>query len=470
MLFSSLTFLFGFLPLLIILYFIIKNRTYKNIILLIFSLIFYAWGEPKYILLMLFTILVVYLLGLLLDKYDKNKKYLQKKITLIISIVFVVGNLIYFKYTNFIIENINNIFNGNITIANIILPIGISFYSFQILSYIIDLYRKKIKVQKNFFSLAMYVVFFPQLIAGPIVRYETVEDEINNRKENINDIIKGTKRFIIGLSKKVIIANQMAIIADMVFNNYNNTYGTIILWLGAICYTFQIYFDFSGYSDMAKGLGKIFGFHFLENFNYPYISKSITEFWRRWHISLSSWFKDYIYIPLGGNRVKKLKWIRNVLIVWGLTGLWHGASWNFIIWGIFYGILLLLEKIVLNKYLEKTHDIIKWIYTIVIVVIGWTIFRANTLNDLIYFIKTMFIYKKTNWISILTTDLSIVNSLMFLIPAFIFSFPIIKKIKEKYENNIGYTIISNIILLGLLGICIVYLTSSSYNPFIYFRF
>jgi len=470
MLFSSLTFLFGFLPLLIILYFIIKNRTYKNIILLIFSLIFYAWGEPKYILLMLFTILVVYLLGLLLDKYDKNKKYLQKKITLIISIVFVVGNLIYFKYTNFIIENINNIFNGNITIANIILPIGISFYSFQILSYIIDLYRKKIKVQKNFFSLAMYVVFFPQLIAGPIVRYETVEDEINNRKENINDIIKGTKRFIIGLSKKVIIANQMAIIADMVFNNYNNTYGTIILWLGAICYTFQIYFDFSGYSDMAIGLGKIFGFHFLENFNYPYISKSITEFWRRWHISLSSWFKDYIYIPLGGNRVKKLKWIRNVLIVWGLTGLWHGASWNFIIWGIFYGILLLLEKIVLNKYLEKTHDIIKWIYTIVIVVIGWTIFRANTLNDLIYFIKTMFIYKKTNWISILTTDLSIVNSLMFLIPAFIFSFPIIKKIKEKYENNIGYTIISNIILLGLLGICIVYLTSSSYNPFIYFRF
>lgn len=470
MLFSSLTFLFGFLPILLILYFIIKNRKYKNVVLLIFSLLFYAWGEPKYILLMLLTILIVYIFGILIDKFDREKKLTLKKLSLILCIILVLGSLIYFKYSNFLIENINSIFNTKINLINVIMPIGISFYTFQILSYIIDLYNKKIKLQKNYFSLALYVSLFPQLIAGPIVRYETVEEEIDNRKETKEDVISGTKRFIIGLSKKVIIANQMALLADLIFNKHNGAYGTTIIWLGTLAYTLQIYFDFSGYSDMAIGLGRIFGFHFLENFDYPYISKSVTEFWRRWHISLSTWFRDYVYIPLGGNRVNKFKWIRNIILVWLLTGLWHGAAWNFIIWGIYYGLLLLFEKLFFDRILKKLPTIINWLYTFIIVMIGWMIFRSNSLNELLLFIKTMFVYKQTDWLTILADNLSTFNALMFVLPAFILSFPILKKIKEKYSGKTIYIILTNILLLMLFIMCIVYLTSSSYNPFIYFRF
>ena len=470
MLFSSLTFLFGFLPILLILYFILKKRKYKNIVLLIFSLIFYAWGEPKYIFLMLLTILIVYIFGILIDKFDKENKKILKKISLIICIILVLGSLIFFKYSNFLIENVNLAFKAKIKPLNIVMPIGISFYTFQILSYIIDLYNKKIKLQKNYFSLALYVSLFPQLIAGPIVRYETVEEEIDNRKETKEDVISGTKRFIIGLSKKVIIANQMALLADLIFNKHNGAYGTTIIWLGTFVYTLQIYFDFSGYSDMAIGLGKIFGFHFLENFDYPYISKSVTEFWRRWHISLSTWFRDYVYIPLGGNRVNKFKWIRNIILVWLLTGLWHGAAWNFIIWGIYYGLLLLFEKLFFDRILKKLPTIINWLYTFIIVMIGWMIFRSNSLNELLLFIKTMFVYKQTDWLTILADNLSTFNALMFVLPAFILSFPILKKIKEKYSGKTIYIILTNILLLMLFIMCIVYLTSSSYNPFIYFRF
>jgi membrane bound O-acyl transferase MBOAT len=470
MLFSSLTFLFGFLPILLILYFILKKRKYKNIVLLIFSLIFYAWGEPKYIFLMLLTILIVYIFGILIDKFDKENKKTLKKISLIICIILVLGSLIFFKYSNFLIENVNLAFKAKIKPLNIVMPIGISFYTFQILSYIIDLYNKKIKLQKNYFSLALYVSLFPQLIAGPIVRYETVEEEIDNRKETKEDVISGTKRFIIGLSKKVIIANQMALLADLIFNKHNGAYGTTIIWLGTFAYTLQIYFDFSGYSDMAIGLGKIFGFHFLENFDYPYISKSVTEFWRRWHISLSTWFRDYVYIPLGGNRVNKFKWIRNIILVWLLTGLWHGAAWNFIIWGIYYGLLLLFEKLFFDRILKKLPTIINWLYTFIIVMIGWMIFRSNSLNELLLFIKTMFVYKQTDWLTILADNLSTFNALMFVLPAFILSFPILKKIKEKYSGKTIYIILTNILLLMLFIMCIVYLTSSSYNPFIYFRF
>lgn len=470
MLFSSLTFLFGFLPILLILYFILKKRKYKNIVLLIFSLIFYAWGEPKYIFLMLLTILIVYIFGILIDKFDKENKKILKKISLIICIILVLGSLIFFKYSNFLIENVNLAFKAKIKPLNIVMPIGISFYTFQILSYIIDLYNKKIKLQKNYFSLALYVSLFPQLIAGPIVRYETVEEEIDNRKETKEDVISGTKRFIIGLSKKVIIANQMALLADLIFNKHNGAYGTTIIWLGTFAYTLQIYFDFSGYSDMAIGLGKIFGFHFLENFDYPYISKSVTEFWRRWHISLSTWFRDYVYIPLGGNRVNKFKWIRNIILVWLLTGLWHGAAWNFIIWGIYYGLLLLFEKLFFDRILKKLPTIINWLYTFIIVMIGWMIFRSNSLNELLLFIKTMFVYKQTDWLTILVDNLSTFNALMFVLPAFILSFPILKKIKEKYSGKTIYIILTNILLLMLFIMCIVYLTSSSYNPFIYFRF
>lgn len=470
MLFSSLTFLFGFLPILLILYFILKKRKYKNIVLLIFSLIFYAWGEPKYIFLMLLTILIVYIFGILIDKFDKENKKILKKISLIICIILILGSLIFFKYSNFLIENVNLAFKAKIKPLNIVMPIGISFYTFQILSYIIDLYNKKIKLQKNYFSLALYVSLFPQLIAGPIVRYETVEEEIDNRKETKEDVISGTKRFIIGLSKKVIIANQMALLADLIFNKHNGAYGTTIIWLGTFAYTLQIYFDFSGYSDMAIGLGKIFGFHFLENFDYPYISKSVTEFWRRWHISLSTWFRDYVYIPLGGNRVNKFKWIRNIILVWLLTGLWHGAAWNFIIWGIYYGLLLLFEKLFFDRILKKLPTIINWLYTFIIVMISWMIFRSNSLNELLLFIKTMFVYKQTDWLTILADNLSTFNALMFVLPAFILSFPILKKIKEKYSGKTIYIILTNILLLMLFIMCIVYLTSSSYNPFIYFRF
>ena len=441
MLFSSLTFLFGFLPILLILYFILKKRKYKNIVLLIFSLIFYAWGEPKYIFLMLSTILIVYIFGILIDKFDKENKKILKKISLIICIILVLGSLIFFKYSNFLIENVNLAFKAKIKLLNIVMPIGISFYTFQILSYIIDLYNKKIKLQKNYFSLALYVSLFPQLIAGPIVRYETVEEEIDNRKETKEDVISGTKRFIIGLSKKVIIANQMALLADLIFNKHNGAYGTTIIWLGTFAYTLQIYFDFSGYSDMAIGLGKIFGFHFLENFDYPYISKSVTEFWRRWHISLSTWFRDYVYIPLGGNRVNKFKWIRNIILVWLLTGLWHGAAWNFIIWGMYYGLLLLFEKLFFDRILKKLPTIINWLYTFIIVMIGWMIFRSNSLNELLLFIKTMFVYKQTDWLTILADNLSTFNALMFVLPAFILSFPILKKNKRKIfrQNNIYNT-------------------------------
>ncbi len=470
MLFSSLTFLFGFLPVLMILYFVVKPRKIKNIILLLFSLLFYAWGEPKYIFLMLITILIVYFFGLIIDKFDREKKKIPKKISLIICIILVVGNLIFFKYTDFFIGNINALLKSNIKSLSIILPIGISFYTFQILSYIIDLYNKKIKVQKNIISLSLYVSLFPQLIAGPIVRYETIEEEIDNRKENLNDIIDGTKRFIIGLSKKIIIANQMALLADMVFNNHTEAFGTSIVWLGTLTYTLQIYFDFSGYSDMAIGLGKIFGFHFLENFNYPYISKSVTEFWRRWHISLSSWFRDYLYIPLGGNRVSKIKWIRNILIVWLLTGFWHGAAWNFIIWGLFYAFLLLFEKLFFDKVLKKLPKIINWMYTFLIIMIGWMIFRANNLSELLLFIKLMFSYHKTDWTTILSDNLVTFNAIIYLIPAIILSFPVIDKIRKKYKDNTVYNIITDVILLGLFAVCIVYLVSSSYNPFIYFRF
>ena len=470
MLFSSLTFLFGFLPLLTIIYFATKKRNIRNIVLLIFSLLFYAWGEPKYILLMIITIAIVYVFGLLVDKYDKEEKHFKKKICLIVCILIIVGSLIFFKYSNFMILNINYLFNIDIKLFNIIMPIGISFYTFQILSYIIDLYNRKVKLQKNIFSLALYVTLFPQLIAGPIVRYQTIEDEISSRKENFEDIIVGIKKFIIGLSKKVLIANQMALIADLVYNNYNSSYGTGIIWLGTLMYTLQIYFDFSGYSDMAIGLGRVFGFHFLENFNYPYGAKSVTEFWRRWHISLSTWFRDYIYIPLGGNKVNKLKWIRNILVVWLLTGLWHGAAWNFIIWGLFYATILLIEKLVFNKIQIKLPDFVKWLYTIIVVMFGWMIFRSNSFSDLLKFAQTMFIFKKTDWMTILADNLSIFNSIVFIIPAIIFSFPIMKKINNKYDSKNLYQIIIDCILIILFICCIVSLTSSNYNPFIYFRF
>lgn len=469
MLFSSLTFLFAFLPVLILLYFICKKTKIRNAVLLIFSMLFYAWGEPKYIILMMLVIAFSYIFGLLIDYFSKKKNLKLKKLFFTLSLVFTIGNLFMFKYYNFAIDNLNSIFNLEIKHFPLVLPIGISFYTFQIISYLIDLYKGKIPVQKKILSLALYVSLFPQLIAGPIVRYETVYEELQNRKENLKDVIYGFKRFIIGLSKKVLISNQMAVIADYIFNN--NIAGTSISWIGALAYTFQIYFDFSGYSDMAIGLGRIFGFHFLENFNYPYISKSITEFWRRWHISLSSWFRDYVYIPLGGNRVSKIRWIFNICVVWSLTGLWHGASWNFIIWGVYFAIILILEKLFFNKILERIPKILQWIYSILLIVIGWVIFRCTSIGQIETFLLNLFTYKQTNWLTVISENSNILYYLLYFIPAIICSLPILKKLKKDKINNNKYVIlISNIILIGMLMLCITFLTSSTYNPFIYFRF
>lgn len=469
MLFSSTTFIFMFLPILLILYFLIKNIKYKNIILLIFSLIFYSWGEPKYIILMILTVLVAYLFGLLIDKYRKNKK--KSKLFLIVSIILILLNLFIFKYLDFSIGIVNSIFKSNIGLTNLVLPIGISFYTFQILSYVIDLYRGKVGVQKNYFRLLLYVSFFPQLIAGPIVRYETVEKEISDRTVTLDSFIKGFKRFILGLAKKVIIANNVAYFCDFVYSNYSN-YGSGILWVAAICYTLQIYFDFSGYSDMAIGLGKMFGFNFLENFNYPYISTSITDFWRRWHISLSSFFRDYVYIPLGGNRVSKIKFIRNIFIVWLLTGIWHGASYNFILWGLYYAILLLIEKLFTGKYIEKMPKIFKIIYSLFFIIIGWVIFRIENISDLGQVLQNMFNFAVSDWSALFKSNMLLIPCLPYIIAGIIFSLPIDKWFSEKVDksNSIILTLIEDFILGLLFGYSIMLLVSSSYNPFIYFRF
>ncbi len=453
MLFSSLTFLLAFLPITVILYFSFNNRTYRNVILLITSLFFYAWGEPKTIFLMILTIIVNYFLAIQVEK--------NKKTYLYVSILFNIGLLFFFKYFNFFIKDVLFIKNSTI---NIVLPIGISFYIFQIMSYVIDVHRKKVKAQKNIIYLGAYVSMFPQLIAGPIVRYETIASELIERKETFEDFSNGLRRFITGLSKKIIIANNMAIIADKIFWDIKDL-STPIAWLGAIAYSLQIYYDFSGYSDMAIGLGKMFGFNFDENFNYPYIAKTVTDFWRRWHISLSSWFKDYVYIPLGGSRVSLKRSIINLLIVWSLTGLWHGASYNFIVWGLFYGIILILEKYILNKFLSKfpiTHRIL----TLITIIVGWVIFNTYDLNHTLYYLSNMFVYNGTISLNMLN-NLGILYLWPYFILAILGSTPIIKLLLDKL-NKIGF--LYDLYLLLILGICFMFLINNSYNPFIYFRF
>ena len=382
MLFSSISFLYYFLPALIIIYFITPKK-YKNIILLIASLLFYLYGEPKYVFLMIAEIIIAYIGAILIDKY-KN----QSKNILTTTLVIHIFLLIIFKYTDFIIQSINDISNANIKLLNIALPIGISFYTFQIISYIIDVYSGKVKVQRNIIKLATYVSLFPQLVAGPIVRYQTVEKELDNRVHSFNNFADGIRRFSVGLAKKVLIANALGELCSKA--SALNEATVIFYWILGISYMLQLYFDFSAYSDMAIGLGRIFGFHFPENFNYPYISKSITEFWRRWHISLSTWFKDYVYIPLGGNRDGKYKQIRNILIVWLLTGIWHGANWTFLIWELLFGIILIMEKIFLNKFMKKLPSFIRRIYVLFIVMILFIIFNSDNMLVALTNIKGLF--------------------------------------------------------------------------------
>ncbi len=463
MLFTSISFLYYFLPTIIILYFITPKK-YRNYILLIFSIIFYMYGEPKYVILMLVEILVAYFGALLIDKYKSKEIFL-------ITIIIHIGLLCVFKYTDLFIGTINSIFKTNISFLNIALPIGISFYTFQILSYVIDVYRGKVKVQKNILKLATYVSLFPQLIAGPIVRYETICDELDNRDETIEKFSLGVRRFIIGLAKKVLIANMLGELCTK-FSLVDER-SVLFYWIFAISYMLQVYFDFSAYSDMAIGLGKMFGFTFLENFNYPFISKSITEFWRRWHISLSSWFKDYVYIPLGGSRKGTLKLVRNILIVWFLTGIWHGAAYNFILWGLFIGVFLVIEKLWLSKYISKLPKVLRNIYVLFIIMISFIMFNAGSINEAFFNIKGLFGLNKEVFINNYTIYY-LKSYLIVLIIAIFGATPLFKNIIEKLKKskclNKIINVLEPIFLVILLLLVTAYLIDSSYNPFLYFRF
>jgi len=463
MLFTSISFLYYFLPTIIILYFITPKK-YRNYILLIFSIIFYMYGEPKYVILMLVEILVAYFGALLIDKYKSKEIFL-------ITIIIHIGLLCVFKYTDLFIGTINSIFKTNISFLNIALPIGISFYTFQILSYVIDVYRGKVKVQKNILKLATYVSLFPQLIAGPIVRYETICGELDNRDETIEKFSLGVRRFIIGLAKKVLIANMLGELCTK-FSLVDER-SVLFYWIFAISYMLQVYFDFSAYSDMAIGLGKMFGFTFLENFNYPFISKSITEFWRRWHISLSSWFKDYVYIPLGGSRKGTLKLVRNILIVWFLTGIWHGAAYNFILWGLFIGVFLVIEKLWLSKYISKLPKVLRNIYVLFIIMISFIMFNAGSINEAFFNIKGLFGLNKEVFINNYTIYY-LKSYLIVLIIAIFGATPLFKNIIEKLKKskclNKIVNVLEPIFLVILLLLVTAYLIDSSYNPFLYFRF
>ena len=460
MLFSSITFLYYFLPILLIIYLIVPSK-FKNIVLLMFSLLFYFYGEPKYILILLLSCFINYIAARLIEKYRNHSKKI-----LILVILYNIVQLLYFKYTDFLIININSLLNTNFGLLRVIMPIGISFFTFQTLSYVIDVYKTDVKASNSFINFATYVSLFPQLVAGPIVRYKTIAEELENRNTNYYNFGNGVKRFIIGLAKKILIANVIGELCTSLSGMESVT--VLSSWINAIGFTLQIYFDFSGYSDMAIGLGLMFGFHFLENFNYPFIAKSITDFWRRWHISLSSFFRDYVYIPLGGNRVSKIRWFRNIFIVWFLTGFWHGAAWNFIIWGLYFAVLLLLEKNIWGKYLEKTK-VFKYVYSLFFVVISFVIFNSNSLTEVIDSLKNMFFINKIDFINS-ETIYHIRNYIVILIIASIASTPIIKNIFNKLKNNNILSVLEIIYYMVLLIVITAFLIDSSFNPFLYFRF
>lgn len=463
MLFSSMTFVFMFLPIVCALY-LLSSKRFHNPILLAASILFYAWGEPKYLAIMLLTIVINYFGAIVIEKVH------LKKLALLSTVVLDLGFLIYFKYFNFIIDNINNLFHANINAIDVIMPIGISFYTFQAISYVIDVYRGDCKAQKDIYKLALFICLFPQLIAGPIVKYHDVADQIEDRKVNFDKVTVGVKRFIIGLSKKMLIANTLGAIADKIFTQPADTFSPLVAWLGSISYTLQLYYDFSGYSDMAIGLGLIFGFQFMENFNYPYISKSITEFWRRWHISLSTWFKQYVYIPLGGNRISKNRTYINLGIVFLLTGIWHGASWNFVFWGIWNGFFIILEKMTgwHNDTDKLPVKILKHIYTIFVFVIGWVMFRADDMAYAWTYLKNMFGLVKVH--DITYTMMYYVDNveIVTLIIAILCAMPIFRNMIHIEKKPAKLLV--NIWLLVLFILSSASIAASTYNPFIYFRF
>ena len=468
----------AFLPVTLLIYFLTPAKFVKarNAVLLVASLVFYGWGEPKYILIMIVSIISNYFLALLIGKARSEGSTGSARAFLVIDILVNLGLLGFFKYADFLIETVNSLVKSDLSLLGIALPIGISFYTFQTMSYVIDVYRGKVESQKDFITLACYVALFPQLIAGPIVRYSDCEKALTARTSDPERVSEGVRRFIFGFAKKILIANQMAGVWEEIYGmtEAGIQIGTGLGWIGAIAFTFQIYFDFSGYSDMAIGLGRIFGFDYLENFNYPYISASITEFWRRWHMSLSSWFRDYVYIPLGGNRKGLLRQLLNIAIVWALTGLWHGASWNFVLWGVYYGILLIIEKLFLLKVLQKIPGKLRFIchiYTLFLVTLGWVLFKITDFGDLMVYLGYMFgkghpdphvfgYYLSSYW--------------PLFAAAALCSTPIIKKIwtgilsgrpDEKAQDTLETAVLAILFIVS-----IAFLVSGSYNPFLYFRF
>lgn len=464
MVFSSLVFMFAYLPITLLAYYLVPRQG-RNIFLFIVNLIFYGWGEPKLVLLMVFNIFFNYIGGWLVDKYRADAK--KKKLFLILTCVLDIGILAVFKYTGMITETLNMLPFLNIPELQISLPIGISFYTFQTMSYVIDVYRDDAPVSKNFINFGTYVALFPQLIAGPIVRYRDVAEQLVNRRETLEMFTRGVKLFMVGLAKKVIIANTMGTLTTNIFATTDEN-GVVGTWVGMIAYTFQIYFDFSGYSDMACGLGNMMGFEFLKNFNYPYIAKSITDFWRRWHISLSTWFKEYVYIPLGGNRKGVKRQILNLLIVWGLTGLWHGAAYNFVLWGLYYGLLLILEKFVLKKFLDRLPSFIQHIYTLFIIIIGWGLFYFTDVRQLGEFMVDLF-----NFGNGICGDQAfnlIMSNLPMLIIAAVASTPLATMLYTRFEHTRFMWIPETLYCMGVLAVSTASLVNQSYNPFLYFRF
>ena len=467
-----------FLPLTLLVYFLIPGRFVmaRNTALLIASLVFYGWGEPKYILVMLVSILANYVLAIAIGKFRGESNTSMARVMLILDILVNLGLLGFFKYTDFIIETVNSLSGADLDLLGIALPIGISFYTFQTMSYVIDVYRGKVGSQKNLITLATYITLFPQLIAGPIVRYSDVEVQLRNRTSDLERITEGIKRFVIGFAKKVLIANQMAVIWEEIYAMVEGggNPGAALVWMGAVAFTFQIYFDFSGYSDMAIGLGKILGFDYLENFDHPYISRSITEFWRRWHMSLSSWFKEYVYIPLGGNRKGLPRQIVNIFIVWALTGLWHGASWNFVLWGVYYGVLLIIEKLFLLKLLDKLPAklvFIKHVYTLFFVILGWVIFNITDFSVLGKYIALMF---GAGTVNAAVTMYYLKSRAFLMIIAAVCSLPLLNKIDGLMDKKLMFyttkDMVETFVLLILFIMSVAFLVSGSYNPFLYFRF
>ena len=468
MVFSSLTFLFVFLPIVLLIYYI-SPRPLKNFVILLFSLIFYAWGEPKFIFLIILSILINYIGALQIVKNSSDTE--KRKFIFITLLLIDISILFFFKYYGFIISSIGSLFGIDLVIRDIPLPLGISFYTFQQISYIIDVYTKKTKVQKNLINFAAYITMFPQLIAGPIVKYNDIESQLKNRNENLTQFSSGVHRFIIGLGKKVLLANSIGAIWSEIKVIPLNEISILTSWIGIIAFALQIYFDFSGYSDMAIGLAKMFGFEFLENFNYPYISKSVTEFWRRWHISVGTWFREYLYIPLGGNKKGNLIQIRNLFVVWLTTGLWHGASFNFIAWGIYFGVILFIEKIIFKNILNKLPSFLCHIYTLILVLIGWVIFDMNTLSSAMEYISIMFGLSNNLVVDKLSLFI-LSNNIVILLIGIICSTTLLpnvfKKLRCSLKKSNIFIIISMYLIIFILSIS--YLVGESFNPFLYFRF